>query len=47
MSIMAVFLKIFLFFAIFYASIGVSTFLAKKIRERQEKNRDSKSDKKD
>jgi len=42
MSIMAVFLKILLFFGIFYGAIGMTTFVARKIRERQEKNAVSK-----
>jgi len=40
MSIMAVFLKIFLFFGIFYGAIGLSTFVARKIREIQEKDKE-------
>jgi len=40
MSLMTILLKILLFFAIFYASISITTFLAKKIRERQAKNKE-------
>jgi len=42
MSIMALLLKILLFFGIFYGAIGMTTFVARKIRERQEKNEASK-----
>jgi len=42
MSIMALLLKILLFFGIFYGAIGLTTFVARKIREREEKNEASK-----
>jgi len=44
MSIMEVLLKILLFFGIFYGAIGMTTFMARKIRERQEKNEVSKGE---
>jgi hypothetical protein len=45
MTIMDIIIKILLFFAVFYGAIAISAFVGKKIREKQEDEKEKKEEK--
>ena len=45
MTLMDIIVKILLFFSVFYGAIAISSFVGKKIREKQEDKKETKEEK--